>query len=88
MRVGMSKSNFMRFFKQVTGEPFVAYLNRFRVAKAEALLSATDKSIAEVSNEVGFCDQSYFGLVFRNIVGVPPRQYKSRGAAAATSLSR
>ncbi len=88
MQVGMSKSNFMRFFKQVTGEPFVAYLNRFRIAKAEALLSAGDKSIAQVSQEVGFCDQSYFGMVFRSVMGVPPREYRSRGAAVATPLSR
>jgi len=76
--VRMSKSNFMRFFKQVTGQPFVAYLNHFRIAKAEVLLTMTDKSIAEVSQEVGFCDQSYFGLVFRSVMGVPPRDYKGQ----------
>lgn len=87
-QVGMSKSNFMRFFKQVTGEPFIAYLNHFRIAKAEALLSGSGKSIAEVSQQVGFCDQSYFGLVFRTIVGVPPREYKSRNGSGVTPLSR
>ena len=81
--VRMSKSNFMRFFKQVAGQPFVAYLNHFRIAKAEVLLTTTDKTIAEVSQEVGFCDQSYFGLVFRSVIGVSPRDYKSRGEKAA-----
>lgn len=76
--VRMSKSSFMRFFKQVTGQPFVAYLNHFRIAKAEALLAATDKTIAEISQEVGFCDQSYFGLVFRGVMGISPRDYKNR----------
>ncbi len=83
MVVGMSKSNFMRFFKQVTGQPFVAYLNHFRIAKAEVLLNTTDMTIAEVSHETGFCDQSYFGVVFRSIVGLPPRDYKSRGPGVA-----
>jgi AraC-like DNA-binding protein/mannose-6-phosphate isomerase-like protein (cupin superfamily) len=86
--VRMSKSNFMRFFKQVTGQPFVAYLNHFRIAKAEVLLTTTDKSIAEVSQEVGFCDQSYFGLVFRNVIGVPPRDYKGRLEKAAEPTGR
>ena len=81
--VRMSKSNFMRFFKQVTGQPFVAYLNHFRIAKAEVLLTTTDKTIAEVSQEVGFCDQSYFDLVFRSVIGVSPRDYKTRGEKAA-----
>ena len=80
--VRMSKSSFMRFFKQVTGQPFVSYLNHFRIAKAEVLITTTDKTIAEVSQEVGFCDQSYFGLVFRSVMGVSPRDYKSRGEKA------
>ncbi len=86
--VRMGKSNFMRFFKQVSGQPFVAYLNQFRIAKAEALLAATDKSIAEVSQEVGFCDQSYFGLVFRSIRGVTPRDYKNHLEVPAVPAPR
>lgn len=75
-RVHMSKSSFMRFFKQVTGQSFITYLNQFRVSRAQALLKTTDKSIAEVSQEVGFCDQSYFGLLFRKLTGRTPREYK------------
>ncbi len=74
--VAMSKSHFLHFFKQVTGLSFVNYLNQFRVARAQALLASTDKSIAEVSQEVGFCDQSYFGQVFRKLLGMTPREYK------------
>lgn len=78
LRVNMGKSSFMRFFKQVTGQPFVVYLNHFRVAKAQGLLAASDRSMAEISQETGFCDQSYFGLVFRKIVGETPREYRLR----------
>jgi AraC family transcriptional activator of pobA len=74
--IGMSRSAFMRFFKKVTGQSFVTYLHHFRVAKAESLLAATDLSVAEVSQSVGFCDQSYFGLVFREMTGLTPRQFK------------
>lgn len=75
--VGRSKSDFMRFFKQVTGQSFVAYLNHFRIAKAQELLANTDKSISEVSQEVGFCDQSYFGLMFRKLTHMTPLHYKN-----------
>jgi AraC-like DNA-binding protein/mannose-6-phosphate isomerase-like protein (cupin superfamily) len=81
--VGMSSSHFKRFFRQVTGQPFVTHLNRFRVARAQGLLALTDKSIAEVSQEVGFCDQSYFGIVFRKFVHTPPLLYRQRHRAAA-----
>ena len=72
----MSESHFMRLFKQVTGQSFIGYLNHFRVAKAELLLVTTDLSVSEVSQAVGFCDQSYFGLVFRSLVKMTPLQYK------------
>ncbi len=74
--VGMSKTHFMRTFKRLTGQPFEMYLNHFRIAKAQALLATTDKSIAEIGEEVGFCDQSYFGLVFRRLVQLTPRDYR------------
>jgi AraC family transcriptional regulator, transcriptional activator of pobA len=74
--IGMSESHFMRFFKQVTGQSFLAYVNHFRIAKAQALLATTNKSVSEVGQEVGFCDQSYFGLTFRKLAQMTPLQYK------------
>jgi AraC-like DNA-binding protein len=74
----MSTSYFMRFFKQVTGQPFLSYLNNFRVAKAQVLLATTNKSISEISQEIGFCDQSYFGMVFRKFVHTTPMNYRRR----------
>jgi AraC-like DNA-binding protein len=76
--VNMSPSHFRRAFKQVTGQSFVLYLNHFRIAKAQELLVSTDKSIAEVGMEVGFCDQSYFGLIFRRCTQMTPLFYRNR----------
>jgi AraC-like DNA-binding protein len=74
----MSESHFMSFFKQVTGLSFMKYLNHYRVERAQALLTNTDESMADISQEVGFCDQSYFGTVFRKIVGTTPAAYRRR----------
>ena len=74
--VSMSKAHFMRSFKQVTGQPFDTYLNQLRISKAQELLALTDKSIFEIGREVGFRDQSYFGLVFRRLTQVSPRNYR------------
>jgi len=74
--VRMSKAHFMRSFKQVTGLSFDTYLNHFRIAKAQVLLASTDKPISEVGRDVGFGDQSYFGLVFRRLIQVTPREYR------------
>ncbi len=74
--VHLSKSHFIHLMKQVTGMSFVAYLNQFRVSKAQALLAETDRSLTEIAHETGFCDQSYFGQVFRKLVHMTPREYR------------
>jgi len=74
----MSKSHFMGFFKQVTGVSFMKYLNRYRVERSQALLANTEESMANICQEVGFCDQSYFGTVFHKLVGVTPAAYRRR----------
>jgi AraC-like DNA-binding protein len=74
----MSSSHFMRFFKVTIGQTFCAYVNSFRIAKAQYLLMNDETPIAEISQQVGFCSQSYFGEVFRSLVGVTPRAYRLR----------
>jgi AraC-like DNA-binding protein len=76
--VGMSQSHFIRFFKQAAGMTFVDYLTHLRVAKARQLLCNRNLSIAEVSNLVGFSDQSYFDKRFKERFGKPPREYRAR----------
>jgi len=85
--LSLSKPHFMRFFKQVTGQSFISYLNHFRVSKAQAMLVSTPKSISEVSYEVGFCDQSYFGAVFRRIVKITPLAYRRQFARPNDEIS-
>ena len=54
------------------------YLNQHRIQRAQALLAKTDRSIADISLDTGFCDQSYFGAVFRRLAGITPAAYRRR----------
>jgi len=82
----MSASHFMRFFRLTTGQSFRAYLTSFRIAKAQLMLSTGEAPIAEIGQQVGFCGQSYFGEVFRGLVGMTPRSYRRRfGAKVAAT---
>jgi AraC-like DNA-binding protein/mannose-6-phosphate isomerase-like protein (cupin superfamily) len=74
--MGMSLSSFMHFFKDATGQSFVRYVNDFRIARAQLLLARSDRSIAQITDDLGFCDQSYFGLLFRRRFGMTPTQYR------------
>jgi len=84
----MSACCFMHLFKEVTGQSFVAYLNRHRVSRAQELLSGTGRSIADISVETGFCNQSYFGVIFRRVTGMSPLAYRlNHGGSLQTAVS-
>jgi AraC-like DNA-binding protein len=84
---GLSKSYFVNFFKDTTGQSFVSYLNHYRVQRAQQLLASTDRSVTDIGLDVGFCDQSYFGMVFRRLVGMTPSSYRKQFHDDTASLS-
>lgn len=86
-KCAVSTCRFMSLFKEGTGQSFIEYLNRFRVAMAKELLANSDRSICEIGLETGFCNQSYFGLVFRRIAGETPLSYRRKAAGAARPVS-
>jgi AraC-like DNA-binding protein len=72
----MSQSQFMRAFKKVAGMTLVSYINHVRLSNAARLLRETSLSIAEISSQVGFADQSYFDKRFKASFGLPPTEYR------------
>ena len=84
----MSRSHFMRFFRRATGESLISYLNQLRISKAEVLLASTNRTISQVSQEVGFCDQSYFGSLFRKLRHMTPRDFRRQRNGKMNPLPR
>jgi AraC-like DNA-binding protein len=74
----MSVPTFTRFFRRMTGDSFVSYINRIRIARACTLLEETRNPIVEVAAEAGFGNLSHFNRQFRARTGMPPRVYRSR----------
>jgi AraC-like DNA-binding protein len=75
--VGMSEPRFTRFFKQITGQSFHAYVTRLGIARAQQLLRQ-GASASEVSQAVGFASASHFGVVFRRLTGMTPLEFRRR----------
>ena len=73
----MSTPQFMKTFKQVAGMTLVAYLNHVRLGNAARLLRETNRSIADISSEAGFSDQSYFDKRFRRAFGRTPKEFRA-----------
>ena len=73
-------SYFSKVFKEEMKENFNSYLNRVRIEMSKKLLSDDTMALIDVSNSVGYEDQSYFSKVFKKLVGVSPGKYReSRG---------
>lgn len=75
---GLSKSHFMRLFKEQTGYSPVDYFIHLKVQRACMLLSVTRQSVYEISQAVGYEDPYYFSRIFKKIVGVSPSRYREQ----------
>jgi transcriptional regulator GlxA family with amidase domain len=75
-RVGMSPRNFVRRFKQATGDSPLNYLQKLRVAAAKRLLENDHRSMQEISSAVGYQDVAFFRSIFQRHTGVSPSTYR------------
>jgi transcriptional regulator GlxA family with amidase domain len=77
-RVGMSLRNFVRRFKQATGDSPLMYLQKLRIAAAKRLLEGDHRTVQEISNAVGYEDVAFFRNLFQRHTGVSPSAYRQR----------
>ncbi len=75
----IDKYHMSKVFRQITGFTIMEYLWGCRINKAKLHLKMhPDKSIAEISEMVGFTNVSHFSRYFRKSVGMPPLKYRNK----------
>lgn len=75
-RTMMSRTNFCRRFKEVTGRTFSQYLANYRIRMAMRLLTEPELSVTDVCFKVGFNELPYFCRCFKKYTGTTPAYYK------------
>jgi len=80
-RVGMSVRNFVRRFKDATGDSPLAYLQKLRIAAAKRMLESNHRTMQEISDAVGYQDIAFFRSLFQRHTGVSPSAYRERFGA-------
>ena len=73
---GYSRGYLHRLMQENCGETPHAYIERLRMNRAGNLLRFSDKSIADIADELGYASQSYFTARFREQTGRTPNQLR------------
>ena len=77
-KYSVDHSYLSRCFKQETGENLMMYLAKRRMEKAVEHMKEGKVGLTEISFLVGYDDYTYFSRVFKKIMGMSPREYKTR----------
>ncbi|WP_341301276.1 helix-turn-helix domain-containing protein [Lysinibacillus sp. FSL H8-0500] len=62
-------------FQTLTGKKPLDYITDLRLTKAKELLLQTNEPLKDIAQRVGFEDEYYFNRRFRQVVGIPPKQF-------------
>jgi YesN/AraC family two-component response regulator len=76
--IGMSTAYFCRFFQKEMGCSPYQFIIQQRVERAKAILLERELSISEVALRCGFSSHSQLNHHFRNLLGITPKEYRSR----------
>jgi AraC-like DNA-binding protein len=71
---------FSRLFREHAGQTPSQFLSRLRMHHAARLLQRSNLTVKAAGQSVGFEDPYHFSRVFKQLYGVPPREFQ-RGAA-------
>ena len=68
--LGMSRTNFYRKVKTVTGLSPIELIKNIRLEAGAKLLKESDMNISEIAQHIGFSSRSYFARSFKAVYGM------------------
>jgi AraC-like DNA-binding protein len=77
-QLNMSTASFSRYFKHHTRKTFSGYVTEIRIGQACRMLMENNCSISEICYQSGFENLSNFYRHFKKVVGIIPKDYRSR----------
>lgn len=73
----VSRTKLFNAFTKAVGMSPIQYLTNWRIDLSKQLLGASDLSIFEIANSVGYESESSFGRIFKKIEKVSPGKFRS-----------
>lgn len=72
----LERSYFGKIFKGVIGQSPQEFLVHYRMAKAAALLTTSDRQVSEIGTLVGYPNALHFSRAFKRVYQMSPREYR------------
>ena len=76
LEMGMSRTQFYRKIKALTGSTPVDLLRKSRLQYGRKLLAETTKTISEIAYNSGFSSPAYFTKCFKDEYGIAPGEMR------------
>jgi AraC-like DNA-binding protein len=64
--------------RDITGKSAADWIDSFVMIEAKALLKSTNMTVLQISDELNFTSQSFFGKYFKRLAGMSPKEYRER----------
>lgn len=84
---GYSKNHLLRLFQKELGCTPMQYYLRKKILYAKSQLAYSSQPIREISDLLGFCDESYFSKVFKSQVGCSPKAFRFQASPRYHNVS-
>lgn len=75
--LGVTTKHLSRTVKAQTGYSAASWIERFLILEAKILLKSTNLTIQQISDNLNFPTQSFFGKYFKKNVGLSPKLYRN-----------
>lgn len=77
-RLHLSAGYLSTLIKNFSGRTAAEWIDDFVTLEAKALLKSTNMTVQQISDELNFPSQSFFGKYFKRQTGVSPKEYKNK----------
>ena len=75
-RLGLSKSYFIRLFRQKMKTTPMKYFMKLKIEAAGAMLTSTDRPLLIIAQDLNFYSEFHFSRVFKKYTGAAPSVYR------------
>jgi len=75
----ITSKHLSRVIREAGGKSANELIDEHVALEAKALLKSTNMTIEQISDELNFPSQSFFGKYFKRVTGMSPKEYKGKG---------